>query len=64
MEQSKNQKVKMCIIRSLNMCNFLANRGYRILNCEDSEINPKFKVFFFEESPELHETMAMFDKEA
>lgn len=53
-----------CIIRSLSMTNFLARHGHPILKVEDSEKNPKLKVFFFEDTPELHNTMAKFYKGA
>lgn len=52
----------MYIVRSLNMTNYLCNRGFKILKVEDSEIDPRFKVFLFADTNELHHTMAMFNK--
>lgn len=50
------------IVRSLSMTNFLAQHGHKILKVEDSEKNPKLKVFFFEDTAALHNTMAKFHK--
>lgn len=57
-------KTKMCIVRSLSMANWLTNNGFKILKVEDSEFNPRLKVFFFEDTKELHKTMVQFRKEA
>lgn len=53
----------MYIVRSLNMTNWLCSKGHRILKVEDSEIDSRFKVFFFADTNKLHETMAAFCKE-
>lgn len=56
------EKTKMYIVRSLSMTNHLAKNGHKILKVEDSEKNPKLKVFFFEDTAALHNTMAKFHK--
>lgn len=56
------EKIQMYIIRSLSMANHLAQHGHRILKVEDSEKNPKLKVFFFEDTATLHDTMAKFHR--
>ena len=45
------------------MTNWLCSKGHRILKVEDSEIDSRFKVFFFADTNKLHETMAAFCKE-
>lgn len=45
------------------MTNWLCNHGHRILKVEDSEKDPRFKVFLFEDSAALHNTMKQFRKE-
>jgi hypothetical protein len=45
------------------MTNWLCNNGHRILKVEDSEIDARFKVFFFADTNGLHETMAIFRRE-
>ena len=45
------------IVRSLAMTNWLCNNGFKILKVEDSEKDDKLKVFFFEDSPALHNMM-------
>lgn len=50
------------IVRSLAMTNWLCNNGFKILKVEDSEKDDKLKVFLFEDSPELHDTMMKYRK--
>lgn len=52
----------MYIVRSLNMTNWLCQHRHKILNVEDSEIDPRFKVFFFEDTVKLHQTMMSYRK--
>ena len=54
----------MYIVRSLSMTNWLCNHGHKILKVEDSEKNSRFKVFFFEDTADLHNTMAKYHKKA
>lgn len=58
------EKVEMYIVRSLAMTNWLCNHGFKILKVEDSEKDPKFKVFFFEDTSSLHHIMAKYRKGA
>lgn len=55
-------KTQMCIVRSLSMANWLCNNGHQILKVEDSEKDSRFKVFLFEDTAALHNTMAKFPK--
>ena len=57
-----NNRSEMYIVRSLAMTNWLCNNGFKILKVEDSEKDDKLKVFFFEDSPELHNTMMKYRK--
>lgn len=54
----------MYIVRSLSMTNWLCNNGHKILKVEDSEKDSRYKVFFFEDTAALHNTMAKFHKGA
>lgn len=54
--------MNMYIVRSLAMTNWLCNNGFRILKVEDSEKDDKLKVFLFEDSPALHDTMMKYRK--
>lgn len=40
----------MCTVRSLALANYLCNQGFKMLKVEDSEKNPKFKIFLFEDN--------------
>ena len=55
-------KTEMYIVRSLNMANWLCNNGHKILKVEDSEKDSRLKVFFFEDTVALHNTMAKFPR--
>ncbi|WP_420324012.1 DUF5659 domain-containing protein [Lacrimispora celerecrescens] len=50
------------IIRSLSMTNWLCRNGHEILKVSDSEIDPRFKVFLFQDTAALHNTMKQFPK--
>lgn len=52
----------MYIVRSLSMANWLCSNGYKILKVEDSEKDSRFKVFLFEDTIALHNTMSRFPK--
>ena len=56
------QKTKMYIVRSLSMANWLCNNGFQILKVEDNEKNSRLKVFLFEDTATLRNTMAQFEK--
>ena len=55
--------MNMYIVRSLAMTNWLCNNGFKILKVEDSEKDDKLKVFLFEDSPALHDTMINIESE-
>lgn len=44
------------------MTNWLCNHGFQILKVEDSEKDARFKVFLFEDTAALHNTMEQFSK--
>ena len=48
----------MYIVKSLELTNWLCNRGYKILKVEDSEKNPKFKVFLFKDTKQLRSSIS------
>ena len=58
----QNNRTQMYIVRSLSMTNWLCNNGHKILKVEDSEKDPRFKVFLFEDTAALHDTMKHFQK--
>lgn len=55
-------KTKMYMVRSLSMVNWLCSNGHQILKVEDSEKDLRFKVFLFEDTAALHNTMKRFPK--
>ena len=55
-----NTKTDMYIVRSLSMTNYLVRHGYDIMKVEDSNDNPRFKVFLFEKTPEFERSVGVF----
>lgn len=51
------------MIQSLSMANWLCNNGHKIIKVEDSPKNPDLKVFLFEDTATLRDTMKRFRKE-
>lgn len=58
----KEDKAQYIIIRSLSMTNWLCRNGHDILKVSDSEIDSRFKVFLFQDTAALHNTMKQFPK--
>lgn len=60
---NKKEKKKLYIVRSLRMTNWLCQRKFELLKVEDSEDDPHFKVFLFEDTPELRTSINQFYSE-
>lgn len=58
----KVNEAQYIIIRSLSMTNWLCSKGHKILKVSDSEIDPRFKVFLFQDTAALHNMMKQFPK--
>lgn len=50
----------MCTARSLELANYLCNHGYKIKKVIDSDKNPQFKVFLFEDSKAIQDSIATY----
>lgn len=50
----------MYIVRSLDLTNWLCGQGYPILKVEDSEKNPRYKVFLFEDTKQIRNSVAKY----
>lgn len=48
----------MYVVRSVDLVNWLCQRGYRLLKAEDSKDDPRYKVFMFEDSERLRKCVA------
>ncbi|MCI8427921.1 MAG: hypothetical protein HFJ03_10425 [Lachnospira sp.] len=55
-----SNKTQMYIVRSLVLTNWLCSQGYQILKVEDSEKNSKFKVFLFEDTRQLRDSVSRY----
>lgn len=51
---------EVCTVRSLDLANFLCNNGYKMKKVIDSEKNPRFKVFLFEDSKAIQNCIATY----
>lgn len=56
---TKNNK-EMCTVRSLDLANYLCNNGYKMKKVIDSEKNPQFKIFLFEDSKAIQRSIATY----
>ena len=52
--------IPMYIVRSLDLMNWLCSQGYRVLKVEDSESNPRFKVFLYRDTPEIRKSVSLY----
>ncbi|MGF7057217.1 DUF5659 domain-containing protein [Brassicibacter mesophilus] len=50
------------VVKSLKIANYLVRSGYDILKVEDSRSNNFYKVFIFEDSPELRKEVKRYKK--
>lgn len=50
----------MCTVKSLALANYLCNNGYKMKKVIDSEKNPKYKVFLFEDSKAIQDSIATY----
>ena len=51
---------EVCTVRSLDLVNYLCNRGFKIKKVIDSDKNPRFKVFLFEDSKAIQNSIATY----
>jgi hypothetical protein len=49
-----SERKDMCTVRSLALANYLCASGFPIQKVIDSDKNPQFKVFLFEDSRQIH----------
>lgn len=50
----------MYVVRSIDLVNYLCQRGFKLLKAEDSKDNPQYKVFMFEDSENLRSNVATY----
>ena len=50
----------ICMVRSLDLANYLCNRGYKMKKVIDSDKNPQFKVFIFKDSKDIQDNIATY----
>lgn len=55
-----NENKEMCTVRSLDLANYLCNNGYKMKKVIDSEKNPQFKIFLFEDSKAIQRSIATY----
>ena len=51
--------MKTFTIYSLRVADALVNKGFKLIRTGINFNNPQFKVFYFEDTPELQEAVAM-----
>ena len=50
----------VCTVRSLDLVNYLCNRGFRIKKVIDSDKDSRYKVFLFEDSKDLQNNISTY----
>ena len=53
-----NENKEVCTVRSLDLANYLCNHGHKMKKVIDSDKNPRFKVFLFEDSKAIQNCIA------
>lgn len=48
---------KDCLVYTLRVANALVNRGFKIINTAINIDNPKYKVYYFEDSKAIREAI-------
>lgn len=46
---------KVCTVRSLALANYLCNHGFKMQKVIDSDKNPQYKLFLFEDNKAIHD---------
>ena len=57
-----NKRKKWYVVRSIKMMSELIKKDFELLNVMDSDDNPHFKVFAFEDTPELQDSITKISK--
>lgn len=55
-----NENKNVCTVRSLDLANYLCNNGYKMKKVIDSEKNPQFKIFLFEDNKAIQKSIATY----
>lgn len=50
----------MCTVRSLDLANYLCNHGFKMKKVIDSEKNPQFKIFLFEDNKAIRDSITTY----
>lgn len=58
----KSNKDDLCVVYSLALMNEIVMAGYRCKQVEDDFNNPKFKVFLFDNIPEVQNIIKNYKK--
>ena len=51
---------EVCTVRSLDLANYLCNNGHKMKKVIDSDKNPRFKVFLFEDKKEVRDCITTY----
>ena len=55
-----NENKEVCTVRSLDLANYLCNNGHKMKKVIDSDKNPRFKVFLFEDSKAIQDCISTY----
>lgn len=55
-----NENKEVYTVKSLDLANYLCNHGHKMKKVIDSDKNPRFKVFLFEDSKAIQDCIATY----
>lgn len=55
-----SEKTNMCTVRSLALANYLCNHGFKMQKVIDSERNPQYKLFLFEDNKAIRDSITTY----
>lgn len=57
---TKNETTQMYTVRSLDLMNWLCQKGFRVKKVLDADYNPRFKIFLYEDTPLIRQSVSVY----
>ena len=57
---TKNETPQMYTVRSLDLMNWLCQKGFRVKKVLDADYNPRFKIFLYEDTPLIRQSVSVY----
>lgn len=63
MGAKNNTAYPICTVYSLDLMNWLGHRGFSVRKVLDGETNPRYKIFIYEDSAEIQQSIGEYIRE-